>query len=248
VFWPLSHVLLEAWGWRATFGIYAAMHLLVCLPIHLAIPRAALHAARPEAAPAPLRADRRLRALAVAFALGTFVFGVVAVHMINLLTAAGLTEAQAVTLSMLAGPLQVVGRILEMATARHFRAVSVGFVAFALMLAALAALGLASGMDVAAVGFIVAYGMGNGLLTVVKGTAPAELLGREALGAKLGYLARAGSYAKALAPAAYSGLLAAGLTRDAALAALALMGVGAIAALQAARRGEPAPQPATASR
>ena len=34
VFWPLSHILLEAWGWRMTFGIYAGLHLFVCLPIH----------------------------------------------------------------------------------------------------------------------------------------------------------------------------------------------------------------------
>ena len=248
-FWPLSHLLLEAWGWRASFGVYAALHLFVCLPIHLAIPRAPGHAVARGEAPAPVpRPDARLRALAVSFAIGTFVFGVIAVHMINLLTASGLTEAQAVTLSMLAGPLQVVGRILEMATARHFRAVSVGFVALALMLAALVALGAVSGMDAAAVAFIVAYGMGNGLLTVVKGTAPAELLGREALGAKLGYLSRAGSYAKALAPAAYSGLLAAGLTRGAALASLAALGLVALGALQAARQAPVAAESAPAPR
>ena len=236
VFWPLSLVLLEAWGWRATFAIYAGLHLLVCLPIHLAIPPAAHLGGGHPVPPAPLRADARLRALAVCFALGTFVFGVVAVHMINLLTASGLTPAQAVTLSMLAGPLQVAGRVVEMATARHFRAVTVGFVALGMMVAALAALGAVSGMDAAAVLFIVAYGVGNGLLTVVKGTAPAELLGRDALGAKLGYLARAGSYAKALAPAAYSGLLAAGFTRHAALVALGGLGVAALAALAYARK------------
>jgi len=34
VFWPLSKVLLDAFGWRATFGIYSALQLAVCLPIH----------------------------------------------------------------------------------------------------------------------------------------------------------------------------------------------------------------------
>src|SRR4051812_19679219 len=34
-FWPLSHLLLEAWGWRTTWAIYAVLHLGVCLPIHL---------------------------------------------------------------------------------------------------------------------------------------------------------------------------------------------------------------------
>src|SRR5205085_3802142 len=34
VFWPLSHLLNEAWGWRATFAAYAVMNLAICLPIH----------------------------------------------------------------------------------------------------------------------------------------------------------------------------------------------------------------------
>src|SRR5207302_191805 len=69
VFWPLSHLLLEAWGWRATFGVYAGMHLLLCLPIHLLIPPAHEHrAAAAKAAPLPpLKPGARLRWLAVCF-------------------------------------------------------------------------------------------------------------------------------------------------------------------------------------
>src|SRR5690606_10247194 len=43
VFWPLSHALAEAWGWRATLLAFAALHLLLCMPIHrVVIP--AIHA------------------------------------------------------------------------------------------------------------------------------------------------------------------------------------------------------------
>jgi hypothetical protein len=76
---------------------------------------------------------------------------------------------------------------------------------------------------------VIAYGCGNGVLTIVKGTAPAELFGRTGLGGLLGYLSRAGLYAKAVAPASFSALLTFGLTRNAALAALAgltLVGMG----------------------
>mgnify|MGYP000117065669 CR=1 FL=1 len=34
VFWPLSHVLAEAWGWRVALLIFAGLHLLICMPIH----------------------------------------------------------------------------------------------------------------------------------------------------------------------------------------------------------------------
>jgi len=162
-----------------------------------------------------------LQWLTASFALATFIFGVIAVHLISLLTSAGLTPAQAVTVSMLVGPMQVAGRIIELGFSGRVRAVTVGLVAFALMLLALLALISVEGFGIAAVVFVVAYGCGNGVLTIVKGTAPVELFGREGLGALLGHLARAGLYAKAVAPASFSAMLTFGFTRNAALATLA---------------------------
>jgi len=233
VFWPLSQILMDAWGWRATLGIYAAMNALLCLPIHLLfVPPIGARSDRAQHAPvveSPARRDPRLPWINASFALATFIFGVVAVHMIGLLTAAGLTAAQAVALSMLVGPMQVAGRIVEMTFARRVRAVAVGFVSFGLMLAAVVTLLGVRGFGVAAVLFVVCYGCGNGLLTVVRGTAPAELFGREGLGGLLGHLSRFASYAKALAPASYSALLAVGLGRDASIGVLAALGIAATA-------------------
>ncbi|HZZ93282.1 MAG TPA: MFS transporter [Usitatibacter sp.] len=224
VFWPLSQVLFEAIGWRGTFALYALMHLLVCLPIHaFMIPRsrgaAAPVAARGPVAPAPAP-DPPLRGLAAAFGIATFVFGIVAVHLINLLTAAGVPRSQAVAMSMLVGPMQVAGRVVELMVARRVRPAHVGAVAFALMALAVAALMAVRGPGAAALLFVAAYGCGNGLLTIAKGTVPAELYGRQGLGGLLGYIARAGMFAKAVAPAAWPALLALGLARPAALAAL----------------------------
>jgi predicted MFS family arabinose efflux permease len=250
VFWPLSLLLMEAWGWRTTLAIYAGLHLFVCLPIHrflipghLPVP----HEATPEkSAPGASTArDPRLLWLTVSFALATFVFAVIAVHLINLLTSAGLTPAQAVTVSMLVGPMQVAGRVVEMGFSNRVRAVTVGMVAFALMLVSLVALISVEGFGITAIVFVVAYGCGNGVLTIVKGTAPAELFGRERLGSLLGQLSQAGLYAKAVAPASFSGLLTLGLTRNAALAALASLSVAGMAsygwALRHSQKGANAP-------
>src|SRR5690606_33676294 len=35
VFWPVSHFLAESIGWRGTFLVYAALHIAVCLPLHI---------------------------------------------------------------------------------------------------------------------------------------------------------------------------------------------------------------------
>jgi predicted MFS family arabinose efflux permease len=242
VFWPLSHLLLEAWGWRTTFGIYAALHVCVCLVIHqVFVPRHS-HLTQTESAAKPAQAspglsDPRLAWLAVSFALATFIFGVIAVHLITLLTAAGLTAAQAVTISMLVGPMQVAGRIIELGFSGRVRAVTVGVVTFALLMLALLALINVEGFGVAAILFVVAYGCGNGLLTIVRGAAPVELFGAQGLGALLGYLSRAAFYAKAIAPASFSALLALGYTRNAALSALVGLAVAGMGTYAMATRG-----------
>jgi hypothetical protein len=232
-FWPLSLLLLESVDWRATCQIYAALHLAVCLPIHWAfIPQRRAPAVRAPDAPPERSAgfsDPRLAWLTASFALATFVFGVVAVHLVGLLTGAGLTPAQAVTISMLVGPLQVAGRVIELAFASRVRAATVGLAAFSLMLVALVALISVQGMGLMAVLFVTAYGLGNGVLTIVRGTAPAELFGHRGLGSLLGYIARATFSAKAVAPAAFAGLLAAGLTRNAALGVITGFAVAAMA-------------------
>jgi MFS family permease len=245
VFWPLSHLLLEAWGWRATLGIYAGLHLFVCLPIHqLFVPRHS-HLTRPDATPeettSPGLGDPRLVWLSTSFALATFINSVIAVHLISLLTTAGLTAAQAVTISMLMGPMQVAGRIIELGFSARVRAVTVGIVTFMLMLVALVALISVEGFGIASIVFVVAFGCGNGLLTIVRGTAPVELFGRTGLGGLLGYLSRASSYAKALAPASFSALLTFGLTRNTALASLAALTIAGLGTFELATRKPASP-------
>ena len=239
VFWPVSHLLLEAIGWRAAFGVYALLHLVVCLPIHRFLPPEETSTVIREAAQqvSPAFKDRRLFWLASAFAIATFIFGVIAVHLINLLTTAGLTPAQAVTISMLVGPMQVAGRVIELTLGQRVRATTVGVTTFALMLGAIIALMMVDGFGVMPVLFVIAYGCGNGVLTIVRGTAPVELFGPQGVGGLLGYLSRWIMYAKAIAPAAFSGLVTAGLTHNAALGVLAGLSVlGMWTYLMAARK------------
>ena len=245
VFWPLSHLLLEAWGWRVTWAIYAGFHLVLCLPLHrLFVPDfSRAHVAEKgtgQGETSTAFGDKRLPWLALSLALATFIFGVIAVHLINLLTTAGLTSAQAVTISMLVGPLQVAGRVLELGFSRRVKAVTVGLVAFALMLLALIALISVEGFGIAAILFVIAYGMGNGILTIARGTAPVELFGSRGIGALLGYLSRPIFLAKATAPAAFSAILALGLTRNWALTALTACAVLGMASYSFATRARQA--------
>lgn len=207
VFWPLSQFLLDAFGWRAAFAVYAALHLCVCLPLHLAfVPRTHGTPARttgidPEPHGRP-HGGAVFAWLATALALAAFLGSAIAAHLIDLLTASGLSARDAVLVGALIGPMQVAGRVMEFTFGRRLRALAVGTLAFALMVVALVLFAQVHGVRVVALAFAVVYGWANGVMTIVRGTVPAELFGQREYGALLGRLARPQFFLKAIAPAA----------------------------------------------
>jgi hypothetical protein len=237
VSWPLSQFLLGAVGWRETLLIYACLQLLLCLPLHaLLLPaRAQKVMVAPGADPPPMMLPNTLW-LATAFALASFVLSVLSVHLINLFRLAGLEAGSAVFIATLVGPMQVLGRLLELGAGGRLRAVHVGSVAFASMVMALAGLFLLHGASPLA--FVVAglYGISNGLMTIVRGVVPAELYGRRNYGVLLGRLARPAFVARALAPFAFP-LALAGFGTGGAVLALGALSLLACWSYYAALRG-----------
>lgn len=199
--WPLSQFLLGEVGWRQTLLIYAFLQLLVCLPLHAFLLPA--HAGKRHAAAAADTTSSPLPDtlwLATAFALASFVLSVLSVHMINLFRLAGLEAGSAVFIASLVGPIQVLGRVLELGAGGKLRAVHVGSVAFASMVLAMAGLFFLHGPSPLAFAVAGLYGISNGLMTIVRGVLPAELYGRENYSVLLGHLARPAFVARALAP------------------------------------------------
>jgi hypothetical protein len=250
VFWPLSQYLLDVVGWREAFAVYAVLHLALCLPIHwLFVPavRAAgtrvadpAHdapdaAAVPDAA-APAATSRAFGWLAAALATVAFVSSGLAAHVIALLTATGLAARDAVLVGALIGPMQVAGRIMEFAFGRQLRALTVGTLAFALMVVALALLTQVHGVWIVALAFAIPYGWSNGVMTIVRGTVPAELFGQREYGALLGRLARPQFLAKAVAPVALTLLFAIDPERKWTPYALLLLGIAALLCYRGAVR------------
>jgi hypothetical protein len=169
-------------------------------------------------------------------ALVSFIVGVFAIHMISLLGSAGLTPQQSVFVAMFFGPMQVLGRIVEMSLAHRVSAVAAGYASFGFITLALLALMAVHGPGTAAFAFVIALGAGNGVQTIVRGTAPAELFGREGLGAILGRIAAASLIARAVAPACFTAVLTFGFTRNQALAGLVGISFAALACFVASVR------------
>ncbi|MCR0982340.1 MFS transporter [Roseomonas populi] len=187
--WPASAFMIEALGWRGALLAWAALHLVLALPMNrLLVPKAPPPA--PAAAPAgtaPGGVPWTMVVLAAVFAATAFVSTAMAAHMPRIIEALGATPAAAVLAASLIGPAQVAARVAEFALLRRASPLVTAGLAAGLHpvgAALLAVLG-----PVAALPFALLHGAGNGLLTIARGTLPLALFGPVGYGLRTGLLA-----------------------------------------------------------
>lgn len=195
VFWPLTQFLSDHFGWRDTWLIYAAINLLLCFPIHWRLPEfsavAEAHAHRDthKAGLAAVLRERRFYLLTSAVTLNALVFSAMSLHMMSILQSKGISPAHAALIGAMVGPMQVLGRILETTFGRKTSSYKVGVIAMWLLPLALILLFTPTHWFAMYVLFAAMYGIGNGVMTIVRGTLPAELYGRDSYGAVSGAMA-----------------------------------------------------------
>ena len=170
-------------GWRGTVLVFAALHLLVCLPLHWFAPgpRPAdyLTAAGGGAAPV-IRAYRGAETARFAWlALGVSLIGVVTwglmVALPEVLAALSLDAETAVLVAALVGVAQVGARALDMALGGRSTAMGLAIGATAAMPPAFLVLAFAGGGTAGAVAFALIYGAASGLMSVARATLPLEV-------------------------------------------------------------------------
>jgi len=201
--WPLSALLESHFGWRGACLGWAALHLVVGIPLNLSLPRAGPPPVAPAAAsgsaPASRQATQRAAILlAVAFAATWFISTAMAAHLPRLLQACGVTLAVAVGIGALIGPAQVAGRLLEFGWLRRIHPMLSARLAALLHPLGALVLGVFGGP--AAAVFAILHGAGNGILTIAKGTLPLVLFGPAGYGHRQGWLMVPARIAQALAP------------------------------------------------
>lgn len=216
VFWPLTQWLASALGWREAMLVLAAINLCTCVPLHAVFlpangrPACAPRGAADDAAGrARLRADPRFRWLAAAFTLNMLITAATGLHLLAMLLEQGLDPKAAALLAALVGPSQVAGRIVEFAFAHRVSPARVGEIALVAFPVSLAILAFAGGSTAAVVAFALLYGAGNGVMTIVRGTVPAEIWGHDGYGGLTGLMATPVLVARAAGPFAAAGVLAA---------------------------------------
>lgn len=206
--WPLSALMEAQFGWRGACAGWLLLHGLLALPLNMwvmqpaagaaaaASPAAAAAGKAEEPAPAPRRGAMAM--LIAIFVAWGFVSTSVATHLPALLIAAGVPLAGAVALAALAGPSQVAARVAELTLGRRLSPVVTARIAAAGHPVAAAVLLVAG--PVAALPFVVLHGLGNGLLTIVRGTLPLALFGAQGYGARQGWIALPGRLLGAASP------------------------------------------------
>ena len=203
VFIPLSAWLIASLGWRHALWVLAALHLLVCVPIHAVTLRGA-PPPRPVAGVATSPATHL--ASAPFLLIGVFVVLMMAVtaalpaHMVSLLRENGLAEAWVIAIPASIGVMQVLGRLLLYFFEHHFNLHLANRLIPCLIPLGLAALLAGAGLPQAALLFVLLYGLGNGMLTIVKGTAIAQYVSRDHVASLNGALGLPTALARAVSP------------------------------------------------
>lgn len=255
VFWPLTSFLHEYLTWREILLVFAAANLTVCLPIHswlMRLSRRRRAAAAPiEEAPqaddipplAPGAARTAFLLVLAGFAMEGFVLSAILLHMVPLIAALGLGTA-GVLVATLFGPSQVASRLVNMVFGGRLRQTLLAVIAACLLATGLLVLVLAAPSVAGVAVFVVLFGLGSGLTSIVGGTLPLELFGRAAYGARLGWVSAARQFSSSFAPFAFAALMAGTSVTFSVwtLVAVASGGAGVFAAvaLTASRRRGPA--------
>ncbi len=122
-------MLAESFGWRGACLVYAALHLVIALPLQMAVMPPLKHAQPGTAASSTAqredvnltRIQRHLFVLlALILAISSAIGSSVIVHFMIFLQARGADLALAVTLGMLFGPAQVGARVVERLFGNHY--------------------------------------------------------------------------------------------------------------------------------
>lgn len=205
VCWPFSALLIDVAGWRNACLIYAAIHLLVSLPLQALVvrrtPRNDASAGNGENLSAAKPAMRNEAAifvlLALAMSLAAGIGGILIINLLIFLQARGLDFATSVAIGAMFGPSQVAARGVEWMFGNKYHPVWTLIVGCVLM--AIALVMLYGGVP-ALILIIVIFGSGFGISWVARGTVPLALFGAARYPQMIGRLALPSLIVQAIAP------------------------------------------------
>lgn len=247
VFIPLMAWLMATWGWRSTLLVLSAFQCLICLPIHAWVLRAAPRAPAGQAhhggdttlAREPLRPIFHSKAFWFATAFNLMSMSVTVAlpaHMISLLNESQLPALWVIAIPASIGAIQVLGRVLLLVFEKRMDLHRSNRWITALLPLGILCLLASQGRPWLALVFVLLFGLGNGLLTIVKGTIMASYVSRDHVATLNGAIGLPLALARASSPLLLGLLWSPSQGYTLGLCWLLLLSVGAALALVGAQR------------
>jgi MFS family permease len=213
VFIPLIAWLMATTDWRTTMCLLGGLHMLVCAPLHAWLLKP-MHVQNnlinnSNSSPYVAREATSIRthiqhpsywALALFVIVLMTVTTALPAHMVSLLREAGMTPQWVLIIPASIGVLQVMGRVGLFTLERQLNVHQTNRWVPCLIPLGMLALWLGAGSPISALVFVVLYGLGNGMLTIVKGTVMAQYINQEHVGSLNGLLGIPMAFARACAP------------------------------------------------
>lgn len=207
VCWPLSALFVSEFGWRNACLIYAAIHVVVLLPLYIFAlptePRRQLYSAMPVVSGAsevamPAAASKLLFVLvALVITISSMISAMLAVHLLTILQAREIALAAAVALGAIVGPSQVGARAIEMLISRFYHPIWTKFAS---------TIFVATGVGLLWIGFpiiaaaLIFYGAGIGIESIARGTLPLAVFGADRYASIIGRIAMPSLIMQAASP------------------------------------------------
>ena len=212
IFWPTTSFLSDWLGWRGTCLVYAAMMLVINLPLLAFVaPRRRIanedRGKAVKAAPSPAIPRSTFGLVVCVITMNAFVnFGIGAI-LIELLRAEGLAPAQALAFGSMLGVIQVSARGLDFLGGGRWDGITTGLVAGTALPVAMVLLMLSEGATWAVAIFILLYGAGSGAMAVARATIPLVFYDQAEFARAMSMIALPLNLASAISPPLLAGLL-----------------------------------------
>ncbi len=208
VCWPLSALFVSEFGWRNACLIYAAIHVVVLLPLYVfALPTEPKRSLRADFVPAshagvaasPAAATSKLvfGLVALVITISSMISAMLSVHLLTILQAREIALAAAVALGAIVGPSQVGARAIEMLISRFHHPIWTKFASTVFVAIGVGLLWIGFPIVAAALIF---YGAGIGIESIARGTLPLAVFGEDRYASIMGRIAMPSLIMQAASP------------------------------------------------
>ena len=194
---PGAHALSEAFGWNVAIRIFAAVLIFIAAPLMWLGARAVEQNRIAQGIKSPEEVIHRHAYLrrpafwfvAIGFSFLALAHGVTIHHLLPILYDRNIQLDTAIFAASFIGPMQVAGRLAMMAAERHVTTHEITIACFVMVGIAILLLFATATTPALLVGFVILFGAGHGIISIVRPVIAREILGGNNFGAKFGSMA-----------------------------------------------------------